>query len=149
MKILVERFDSGSKDTLGKLYIDGKFYAYTLEDEKRVVKVKGETRIPAGEYTLKLNKALTPLTEKYRAKYVWFKWHIEVTNVPGFQCVYIHIGNTEKNTDACLLLGMRIGNIEGQRAVLDSVNAFKKFYELVYPKLESGEEIKIKYMDIG
>ena len=59
MKFEVQRFSSQSDSTLGILFdvTDGrKFLCFTLEDEAREVKVKGETRIPAGTYKLKLRK---------------------------------------------------------------------------------------------
>src|SRR5688500_5460626 len=80
-------------------------HGYTLEDEYRNVKLAGETRIKAGRYELKLNKWVdskgdpSPLTQRYRTKYSWFKWHIEITKVPNFQGVYIHIGNKDSDTE--------------------------------------------------
>lgn len=145
MKILVERFDSGTKDTLGRFYIDGKRYAFCLEDEKREVKVKGDTRIPEGEYEVKFNKAETPLTLKYRNKYDWFTFHLEVCNVPNFKCIYIHMGNTEDHTEGCLILGDKIGTIGDKRAVLDSAPAFKKSYLKISEALNKGEKVFIKY----
>lgn len=149
MKILVERFDSGSDDTLGMIYIDGKHVGYTIEDEFREVKVKGETRIPAGTYKIRFREQDTPLTLKYKEKYSFFKWHLEVCDVPGFSNIYIHVGNIDKHTDGCLIVGKRIGNLEGKRAVLDSVSAYKEIYPVIAKALEDGEEVEIKYMDKG
>jgi hypothetical protein len=135
MNILVERFDSGSKDTLGRLYIDGKFYCYTLEDEKREVKVKGDTRIPEGTYKVVFYDSPSHGKESLLIK-----------DVPNFQYILIHPGNTEDDTMGCLLPGLRIGSLNGKRAVLDSKTAFKKIYSVIAPAIKKGEEVTIKYM---
>ena len=56
MELVVLRFSSQSDSTSGLLFEKtpyGMFFlCYTLEDEKRDVKVAGETRIPAGKYKI-------------------------------------------------------------------------------------------------
>lgn len=148
MRILVERFDPGKNDTLGRFYIDGKQECYSLEDEPREVKVHGETCIPVGEYEIKFRKELTPLTIKYREKFDWFTWHLEVCNVPNFKYVYIHIGNTEDDSDACLLVGTKLGTLNGKRAVLNSVKAFEKVYKKISAALNREEKVMIKYFTV-
>ena len=56
MKLKVIRFSSQQDSTSGILMEDTdmglKFLCYTLEDERRALKVKGETRVPAGIYNI-------------------------------------------------------------------------------------------------
>ena len=60
MKLKVLRFSSEVDSTHGLLFQEGdlgnKFLCYTLEDERRALKVKGETRVPAGVYRVELRK---------------------------------------------------------------------------------------------
>lgn len=137
MKIEVKRFDSGLNDTLGRLYIDGKFYCYTLEDEKRDVKVKRETCIPCGTY-----KVVFYNSPSHGKK------SLMIENVPGFSYILIHPGNTEDDTMGCLLPGKRIGKLNGKRAVLDSKIAYKEIYSVISQALEKGIDVIIKYMEI-
>lgn len=143
MNILVERFDSGSHDTLGRLHIDGKFYCYTLEDEARAVKVKGDTRIPSGTYDVIFYDSPSH-----------GKKSLMIKDVPGFSYILIHPGNTEDDTMGCLLPGKRIGTVYSKkdqinkRGVLDSKQAFKEIYAVIAPAIERGEEVKINYMDL-
>ena len=125
------------------------FFCHTLEDESQTVKVKGETRIPAGLYELKIRKEDTPLTVKHRKDYGdWFKFHIEITNVQGFSGVYIHAGNTEQHTEGCLLLGEIQANNTMSAAVLHaSIVAVKRFYAIAYPLLESGQKVHLEIRD--
>lgn len=118
------------------------FECFTLEDQRQVKKVKGETRIPDGKYQVKLRKVLSPLTEHYRDKYRWFKWHLELQDVPNFQHVYIHIGNTEKDTDACILVADQSYSDPNDYSstIGKSTQAFKRFYEIAYKTLERAEE---------
>ena len=138
MRIRVERFNSGSDDTLGRMYINGRFVAYTLEDEKREVKVKGETRIPSGTYKIGFYDSPSHGPKS-----------LHIKDVHGFEYILIHPGNTDKDTDGCLLVGKRIGKLDGKRAVLDSKLAFKEIYPIIAGALDKGEEVEIKYMDIG
>ena len=135
--------------TQGLLMSEQGFFCHTLEDEGRDVKVKGETRIPAGLYELKIRKEETPLTIKHRQTYgAWFRFHLEITNVQGFSGIYIHAGNTEGHTDGCLLLGEIQGNNTiGAAALQNSIAAVKRFYEIVYPLVESGNKIFLEVRD--
>ena len=50
MNLHLKRIEFGTNYTIGRLYIDDKFFCWTLEDKTRSpgVKVKGETSIPYG-----------------------------------------------------------------------------------------------------
>ena len=54
MTLKLLRFHHSPKDTLGLLFINEDFAAFTLEDEFRAEKVRGETRIPEGTYEIEL-----------------------------------------------------------------------------------------------
>lgn len=141
LNIILQRYSDDKNSTLGMMFVDNKFYCYTLEDEYREVKVKGETRIPAGRYELILNKVLTPLTQKYRKKYKFFKYHIQLKDVPLFNNIYIHVGNYDENTDGCILVGDSANNNQFEKGMIShSFRAFERFYTLVYPTLEQGNK---------
>lgn len=82
--------------TLGQLFIDGVHKWFTLEDRWRTqgIKIKGETCIPAGTYQVVITmskrfKRMLPL----------------LLNVPGFEGIRIHPGNTDVDTEGCILVG--------------------------------------------
>lgn len=156
MNYILQRFSDNRDCTLGLLFkelTDGNgkrlvFQSYTLEDEYRDVKVAKETRIPAGFYELCLQKNDTPKTLAYRAKYPWFKDHIEVTKVKGFVGVYIHIGNKDEDTEGCILLGDTANNNNITTGEISSSTvAFKRFYETVYELLSKGNKIFLEIRD--
>ena len=143
MKLDVLRYKDDGNTTLGLLFIDGVFECYTIEDEEREEKIKGETRIPEGTYKLDFRRELSGLTHSYRRKYDWFDYHLHVKDVPNFKYVYIHVGNTEKNTDGCLLLGSTVDKdsmFQGR-----STAAFKELYLKVGDAINKGEPINITY----
>lgn len=114
MKITVKRTFKGPEYTIGKLYIDDNYFCDTLEDTVRKVKIAGKTAIPAGSY--KVKKTMSPR----------FKTVLpEILNVPNFTGVRIHSGNTAKDTDGCLLLGLN----KAKGAVLCSKNAMAFFMD--------------------
>lgn len=148
MKFKLQRYSDSGESTLGLLFLDNIFFCYTLEDEFRAVKVAKETRIPAGFYELGLRQEQTPMTIRYQQKYPWFKKHIEILKVPNFTGVYIHVGNRDTDTDGCVLLGDGANNnkvIHGE--IAQSTNAFKRFYEKVYPHLNGGGKAFIEIRD--
>jgi len=146
---LLQRYSDNGNDTLGLFFLDGAFFSYALEDEARAAKLAGETRIPAGGYELALRKALSPLTDAYRRRFPdWFTWHVQVLDVPGFENVYIHVGNTEKDTDACILLGDTANNNRiGSGFIGASVGAYERWYKRLVPHLQGGDQARIEIRD--
>lgn len=147
MDIVNKRAYGTNESTLGVLIVDGKPFGFVIEDEHRDVKVKGETRIPAGRYKLGLQMDQTPLTERYQKKYSWFKKHIELKDVPNFTGVYIHVGNFESDTAGCQVIGKKAHIHPTGFSNSESVKCFKELYELVYPLLERGENVYYTIID--
>ena len=144
MKLEVFRFGFGSDSTLGKLYIDGEFHCFTLEDERRKVKKPAETCIPHGNYVV------TFRTEGgFHAKYE--KAHPDmhegmlwIRDVPGFEYILIHQGNTDEDTAGCLLVGARaMVTLDGEFNIQDSRIAYRHVYPLVSAALLAGEPVTI------
>lgn len=101
MKIEIRRDVIQPLRTMGRMFIEGEFYGYTLEDTDRQLesggeKIKGKTAIPRGEY-----KVTNSMSNRFK------RIMPEVHNVPGFSGVRIHGGNTEADTEGCPLLGKR------------------------------------------
>ena len=154
MKLEVLRFSSHSDSTLGMLFdvTDNcrKFLCFTLEDEHRDVKVMSETRIPAGCYTLKLRKE-GGFHNRYDKKYGSIhKGMIHVQDVPNFEYILWHTGNTDEHTAGCLLLGdTSQQNITKEGFIGSSTEAYKRVYPLVTSAIESGEEVSVEYIDFA
>lgn len=145
------RIASGSSSTVGILYIDGRLVGFTIEDEYRFEKIKGETRVPAGEYPILLRKAGEMLA-KYQIKFKGIMDHpgmLELQSVPGFEFVYIHFGNYEKETDGCILVnhGATLDPVLGGGYGLDSVSCYQEIYRKLLPVLNRGEPVKIRIRD--
>lgn len=146
MEIKLIRVQANKNATLGVMYNGMKFVCYTLEDEKREFKIKGETRIPKGEYEIKFREVMSPKTEHYRRRFSWFTWHLELQNVPNFKYIYIHIGNSDDDSDGCILVG---NSADSNRfKIWNSSNAFEKLYKVISEKLKSEEKVTIKIYDI-
>lgn len=113
----------GSDFTQGILMIDGVYFCHTLEPRwrnlRREEKVKGKTAIPAGSY-----KVMMAPSQKFKKVMPY------LMDVPGFQGVMMHVGNTSKDTEGCILVGrpyVITGNpIEGTIA-----SSAKTFYALM------------------
>lgn len=110
VKLLLQRTHANALRTWGKLFVDGVFVCYTLEDAVREVrgqgvdvwKVKGATAIPSTSFvgrsyiiTLENSPRFGPDT-------------LTINQVPGFVGVRMHAGNTEADTEGCVLLGQAI-----------------------------------------
>lgn len=141
MKLKVKRNPSKETFTTGKLSIDGKHICYTLEDEKREVKVIHETRIPEGLYEIKL-RTFGGHHEKYKVKFPFHKGMLWLQNVPNFKDILIHIGNTEKDTSGCILIGKTVDEVKG--TVGQSTVAYTELYKIVEAELSKGNKVFIE-----
>ena len=152
MKLEVQRFSSQSNSTLGMLFdvtSTPKFLCYTLEDEFREVKVSGETRIPFGTYNITLrteggfNKRYT---DKFGADFN--KGMLWVRDVPNFEYILIHIGNSDLDSSGCLLVGdSQTQNITKNGFIGSSTDAYKRVYPQIADVLVNGGEVCITYVD--
>lgn len=102
MKLVLDRQPSGLSCTVGELTIDGRTFCNTLEDVVREIpgrpvdewKVPGKTAIPSGTYELEITWSTR------------FKRDLPlIANVPGFTGIRIHAGNTDADTEGCILVG--------------------------------------------
>jgi len=96
------------------LFINGKFTCYTLEDKIRTVKIKHETCIPAGVY-----KVVLSLSQRFKVILPL------LLNVPGFEGIRIHSGNTIAHTSGCVLVGTSVQ----ENKLLHSKSALYKLLE--------------------
>lgn len=145
MKVKVARLIDNGDATMGIISIDGKPICFTLEDEARSVKVKGETRIPEGTYKVVFRKEGTTHA-KYTAKY-GAKHHgmLHIIDVPNFQYILIHIGNTDEDTDGCLLVG---DILNSSFTIASSTSAYEKIYKIISEALLKNENVEIEFVDI-
>ena len=150
MEIKVKRIAKKEAYTIGKMYIDGEYVCDTLEDKDRGltsnmsvaqicgVKVHGETAIPTGRYLVDM-KTVSPRFGG-RAQYQFCKGRLpRLCNTPGYQGVLIHIGNTAKDTEGCIL----VGENKEKGKVLNSTVTFRKLYPILKAADERGEQIWI------
>jgi len=149
----VLRFSSEKDSTNGLLFDitngNRKFLAYTLEDEYREEKVKHETRIPSGVYNITL-RTEGGFHQKYVSKYgAMHKGMLWVRDVPGFDYILIHTGNTDEHTSGCLLVGDTQTNnqIKEDGFVGSSTQAYKRIYPIIANILEKGGTANITYTD--
>tara|TARA_B100000768_G_scaffold22593_1_gene20142 strand:- start:296 stop:733 length:438 start_codon:yes stop_codon:yes gene_type:complete len=142
MNILIDRYNSENDHTDGLLFIDCEFICYTLEDEYRTKKVYGETRIPDGVYRVSL-RTVGGFHNRYSSKYPFHKGMLQIEDVPGFEYILIHTGNTDDDTAGCLLVGSTADKDKG--FIGGSVKAYKELYPIVLSALERKEEVIITY----
>ncbi len=135
MNLTLERIARKEEYTIGKLYVDGKYFCDTIEDKDRGLrqdlpksvneakKRKGITAIPTGKYLVTMDVVSPRFSKKKQYDFCGGKLP-RLTNVPAFEGVLIHIGNTAKDTDGCILVGKNtaIGK------VLESTTVFKALY---------------------
>jgi len=116
--------------TAGELWYDNQLLCYTLEDAERKVKIKHQTCIPVGVYKVIVNMSTR------------FKQNMPLLlNVPNFEGVRIHKGNTTEDTSGCILVGTKF--IDNK--LLYSSIAYTKVFSLIQKlTTEKGLQIVIK-----
>lgn len=141
MKLTLKRIALRPTYTIGKLYIDDAYFCDTLEDTVRDTnksgkldngeqKIKGKTAIPYGTYEIKWT--YSPRFKKYTP---------QLMNVPSFEGIRVHAGNTSADTEGCLILGenKQVGKVLNSRATIN------KFYPIIKEACSNGKvTIEIK-----
>jgi hypothetical protein len=147
VKLKLVRLKSTNNWSVGYMSVLGTDMVYgTVEDEPRETKVPKETRIPSGDYYIEFNKADTSLTKKYKEMFPdFFTWHLEIVGIKDFDGVYIHIGNTEKDTAGCPLIGFTLDFRAGTNS--NSKEAFREFYLYMKNALVNGKKVAIRIID--
>lgn len=156
MKLTLYRENTGTDSTIGSLWIGegltAYHFCYVCEDERRVEKIAGETRIPSGTYEIKLRVG-SPMANRYDARHhdIGHNGMLWITEVPNFTYCYIHIGNNDDDTDGCPLVGFSstINHRDGGGSIGRSTQAYKSLYPMVYSAIESGEKVFITIKDEG
>jgi hypothetical protein len=143
--IKVERFIHHPDCEISRVYVRDKFFCFSIEDAARTTKIPKETCIPLGTYDLGVR--FSPyFSPKLGHDMIW------VQNVPGFQYILIHTGNTITDTEGCLILGKTIGTLQGKDgivrdAVLTSKPTYLDFYASVIDDIKKGGQ-KIEYTSV-
>ena len=128
IRVIREQYRPGC--TIGRMFVDGIFECFTLEDGIRTNKVYGETAIPAGNYSLVVN---------YSPR---FNMSLPLLqNVPKFEGVRIHPGNTSANTLGCILVGRNW--TPGSEEITASKRAFEPLKQRIVDAIASGEEVQL------
>ena len=141
MKLTLNRRFKAPEYTIGDLYIDGQWFCNTLEDTDRDLsqdmlltyiqnkKIKSQTAIPTGTYKVDMD-TISPKYSNY-SKYPYAKQFNakmpRLLNVKGFEGILIHAGNTQKDTEGCILVG--INKVKGQ--VINSQATWKKLMSVL------------------
>ena len=154
MRLELYRFSSQNESTIGILYLVNNetnqkdFLCFTLEDEKRSVKVYGETRIPKGTYQIEYRKE-GGYHNKYSKRFPSIhRGMLEVRDVPNFTHILLHCGNTDDDTDGCLL----VGNVVSQNITKDgflgqSTDCYKRIYPILADILDKQKHLSIKIIN--
>ena len=153
MRLELYRYSSGNESTLGILYLihddnTKEFLCYTLEDEKRTIKKPKETRIPTGQYFIALRKE-----GGYNNKYAKRVPHLHegmlhITGVPGFSWILIHCGNTDDDTDGCILVGDTVEqNISKAGFLGNSTTCYRRVYPKILNVIQKQKKVIIKIIN--
>lgn len=153
MELILKRIALRSEYTIGKLYVNGEYVCDTIEDTVRdldkdgkfangEVKIPGKTAIPYGRYEITM-KVKSPKYSNF-SKYSWAKKYDgylpRLLNVPHFDGVLIHVGNSALDSEACVLVGEN--KVVGK--VINSVNTFRRLMDdYLVPAKKRNEKIVI------
>ena len=151
MDLHLKRIAKKNGYTIGKLYINNAYFCDTLEDVDRglsssmsndVLKYKKLahiTAIPTGRYQVTMDVISPRLSKSNFYKQYGGGRAPRLLNVPAFEGILIHCGNTAKDTDGCILVGKnsKVG------MVLDSKITYSKLYPLLEAAYKRNERIFI------
>ena len=133
MNLFLQRIAQTPEYTIGRLYIDDKVFCNTLEDPVRDLpeeqKIMHKTAIPEGIYEVAVNHSPK------------FKRELPLLlDVPDFEGIRIHRGNTAKDTSGCILVG--INSKKGM--VLESTKYEVELTNILKKAQQNGDTITIE-----
>lgn len=150
MKLTLKRIALRDSYTIGRLYIEGEYFCDAIEDKVRDSnkdgdlndagegKVYAKTAIPYGRYEITM-KVKSPKFSQ-RSAYNWCSGYLpRLLNVPHFEGILIHAGNSADSSAGCLIVGEN--KIKGQ--VLNSMATLKKLVPILKRASDNGEKIWI------
>jgi len=152
MELVLNRILKTNDYTIGELSVDGKYLCDTIEDAVRPLpescpntpkgiackckeKVYGKTAVPAGTYKVKLG-----YSNRFR------RILPQVLDVPHFLGILIHTGNSNKDTEGCIIVGTWDGKTENW--VSNSRKNFNKLFDMLKQADKNGEDITITINNI-
>ena len=132
MLLTVNRRWYTDKSTIGELLVNNDFFCFTLEDVVREpgVKIPGQTAIPAGHYKVVYD---------YSPKHQHNLPHI--LDVPMFTRILIHPGNTNVDTEGCILVGLH--------READRITESRKAFDQLLPVLKQGWKDGMIWIEIN
>ena len=134
MNLMLRRMWPFEKCTIGSLFIENLFFAFTLEppwkDNQHEVSC-----IPQGKYRIQF--------------YPWAKYNSglfpTLMDVPGRSGIQIHRGNTAADTEGCILVARK----RGEDCIEDSEAAIEDLYLKMVDAYSKGEEVWIEVTDLN
>lgn len=148
LRVEVQRLFGNGTWTVGVLLVDELAKCFTLEDAFQTEKVRGKTRIPAGLYELELK----PIGQSRFDGSNWnkpplrYRGMLRVRGVKGFEEILIHPGNSDGDTEGCLLVGLQASLIGG--TIGSSIQAYLKIYPLLADEIQAGQKVMIQFRDL-
>ena len=141
--------------TIGILYVNNEYFCEILEDtdrglkdsmsleEIKKIKIKDQTCIPYGTYTITLDVVSPKFSTKTYYKEVCNGKVPRLLNVKGFEGILIHVGegsNGHRLTSGCLLIG--------RNTIKGGLTEGKKYFQLLYNQMlkakNKGEKVTIE-----
>lgn len=150
MKLYMKRIKR-STYCISHLYIDGVYFCDVCEDADRGLtqdmplaeikkrKVYSKTAIPTGTYKIAMNIVSPKFAQRAPYKSLCGGRVPRLLNVPGYEGILIHIGNSATQSAGCLLVGQN--TVVGK--VMNSTETFKKLYKKLKEAADRGEIITI------
>lgn len=142
MELTIDRRWKKREYTIGNLYIGGVFFCNTLEDKVRELgmdgsgKIRGVTAIPEGRYEVTLDVVSPKYSHKQAYKFCGGRVP-RLLNVPFFEGILIHIGNTAKDTEGCVL----VGENKAVGRVVNSTATYRRLWYKLEEARKQGERL--------
>ena len=141
MEIKLIRKYYQAKYTIGRLYVNNRFFSDSLEPPSLhltersalgtilIAKYKGYRAIPTGRYRILITRSRR-----------FGRWLPLLMNVKGFEGIRIHPGNKPEDTRGCILLGFN----RRKGYVLDSTRCVLTLVKMMTEAIAKGEKVFVE-----
>lgn len=136
MELLLNTYYQGDDATLGIMFVDGKAKYFTIERPYHKPRIPHASCIYAGRYEI-VPRTRSQKVDEYKKKYPWFKYHLQLKDVPDAEHILIHVANFVTDVEGCIGIAF-CADLRGKETP-DSMRAYKEFALDIYRRFDEAE----------
>jgi hypothetical protein len=136
MELVLNTYYQQPDATLGLMLVNGLAKYHTIERPYHKPRIPNASCIYAGRYEI-VPRTRSAKVDEYKRRFPWFRYHLQLKDVPDADYILIHIANFITDVEGCI--GIAYGSDLYGKQLVDSMRAFRELSLDVYRRFDDGE----------